>query len=37
MANLTLVTVENPVPLMVTWVPPAVEPLAGEMEVRVGP
>ena len=34
--NLTCVTVENPAPVMVTWVPPAVDPLGGEMEVRSG-
>ena len=34
--NLTAVAPVNPVPVMVTAVPPAVDPLAGEMLVMVG-
>jgi len=34
--NLTAVAPVNPVPVMVTPVPPSVDPLAGEMLVMVG-
>ena len=34
--NLTLPTVRNPVPAMVTWVPPDTGPLVLEREVMVG-
>ncbi len=34
--NLTAVTPVNPVPVIVTLVPPAVGPLAGEIEVTAG-
>ena len=34
--NLTLVAAERPVPVMTTFVPPAVEPLVGARPVTVG-